>query len=174
MGDIPCPRQEDEVLICEEGQLPLRTASPSVYFLFCLRGRIGTFVCVTVSLLIVITVCALVWTGDIMGQTQTTPLSLMFSHFSNIRERAYNLNTDIRREKFQTYCMSEWPTFDVGWPREGTFHLQVKAVIFRNKPDSHPDQVPCILVWQDMIENPPPWLKPFLPPKAGPTKILVL
>ncbi|XP_077761073.1 uncharacterized protein LOC144318164 isoform X1 [Canis aureus] len=25
-----------------------------------------------------------------------------------------------------------------------------------------------------MIENPPPWLKPFLPPKAGPTKILAL
>ncbi|CAK7312387.1 hypothetical protein VULLAG_LOCUS16747 [Vulpes lagopus] len=25
-----------------------------------------------------------------------------------------------------------------------------------------------------MIENPPPWLKPFLPPKAGPTDILAL
>uniref|UniRef100_A0A8C0LZT6 Core shell protein Gag P30 domain-containing protein n=1 Tax=Canis lupus familiaris TaxID=9615 RepID=A0A8C0LZT6_CANLF len=25
-----------------------------------------------------------------------------------------------------------------------------------------------------MIENPPPWLKPFLPPKAGPTEILTL
>ena len=66
--------------------------------------------------------------------------------------------------------MSEWPTFDVGWPREGTFHLpiilQVKAVIFRDKPDGHPDQVPYILVWQDMIENSPPWLKPFLLPKA--------
>ena len=72
----------------------------------------------------------------------------------------------IRRGKFQTYCMSEWPTFSVGWPREGTFHLptilQVKAVIFRDKPDGHPDQVPYILVWQDMSENPPPWLKPFL------------
>ena len=57
-----------------------------------------------------------------------------------------------------------------GWPREGTFHLprilQVKAVIFRDKPDGHPDQVPYILVWQDMIENSPPWLKPFLLPKA--------
>ncbi|CAD7673699.1 unnamed protein product [Nyctereutes procyonoides] len=52
-------------------------------------------------------------------------------------------------------------------------HL-VKAVIFRDKPDGHPGQVPYILVWQDMIENPPPWLKPFLPPKAGPTKILAL
>ena len=39
-------------------------------------------------------------------------------------------------------------------------------MIFRDKPDGHPDQVPYILVWQDMIKNSPPWLKPFLPPKA--------
>ncbi|CAD7683223.1 unnamed protein product [Nyctereutes procyonoides] len=50
----------------------------------------------------------------------------------------------------------------------------VKAVIFRDKPDGHSDQVPYILIWQDMIENPPPWLIPFLPPKAGPTEILAL
>ena len=110
----------------------------------------------------------MVWTGDIMGQMQTIPLSLMLSHFSDVRERARILSIDIQRERFQIYCISEWPTFDVGWPREGTFHLpiilQVKAVIFRDKPDGHPDQVPYILVWQDMIENPPPWLKPFLPP----------
>ena len=47
-------------------------------------------------------------------------------------------------------------------------------MIFRDKPDGHSDQVPYILIWQDMIENPPPWLKPFLPPKAGPTEILAL
>ncbi|XP_077742089.1 uncharacterized protein LOC144306533 isoform X5 [Canis aureus] len=29
LGDVPCPCQKDEILICEEGQLPLRTASPS-------------------------------------------------------------------------------------------------------------------------------------------------
>ncbi|CAK7297947.1 Gag polyprotein [Vulpes lagopus] len=47
-------------------------------------------------------------------------------------------------------------------------------MVFRDKPDSHPDQVPYILIWQDMIKNPPAWLKPFLPPKAGPTEILAL
>nr|XP_055190552.1 uncharacterized protein LOC129515625 [Nyctereutes procyonoides] len=136
------------------------------------------FVCVVVSLLIAFTVCVLVWIGDIMGETETTPLYLMFSHFSDVRERARILSIDIRRERFQIYCISEWPTFDVGWPQEGTLHLpiilQVKAVIFRDKPDGHSDQVPYILIWQDMIENPPPWLKPFLPPKAGPTEILAL
>ena len=66
----------------------------------------------------------------------------------------------IRRGKFQIYCKSEWPTFGVGWPQKGTFHLpivlQVKAGIFRDKPVGHSDQVPYILIWQDMIENPPP------------------
>ena len=125
-------------------------------------------------LLIIFTVCVLVWIGDTMGETETTPLSLMLSHFSDVRERAHNLSTDIRRGKFQTYCMSEWPTFDEGWPQEGTFHLpiilQVKAVIFRDKPDGHSDQVPYILIWQDMTENPPPWLKPFYPPKQDPPR----
>ncbi|CAK7292931.1 Gag polyprotein [Vulpes lagopus] len=93
-----------------------------------------------------------------MGETETTPLSLMLSHFSDVRERARILNIDIRRERFQIYCISEWPTFGVGWPREGTFHLpiilQVKAVIFRDKLEGHSDQVPYILIWQDDRESP--------------------
>ncbi|CAD7682608.1 unnamed protein product [Nyctereutes procyonoides] len=136
------------------------------------------FVCVVGSLLIVFTVCVLVWIGDIMGETETTPLSLMLSHFSDVRKRARILSIDIQRKRFQIYCISEWPTFGVGWPQEGTFHLpiilQVKTVILRDKPDGHSDQVSYILAWQDMIENPPPRLKPFLPPKAGPTEILAL
>ena len=47
-------------------------------------------------------------------------------------------------------------------------------MIFRDKPDGHPDQVPYILAWKDMIKNPPPWLKPFLSLKAEPTKVLAL
>ena len=128
------------------------------------------FVCVVGPLLIVFTVCVLVWIEDIMGETETTPLSLMLSHFSDARERARILSIDIRRERFRIYCMSEWPTFDVGWPREGTFHLpiilQVKAVIFRDKPDGHSDQVPYILVWQDMIENPPSLAKTIFTPQS--------
>ncbi|XP_047558755.1 uncharacterized protein LOC125084874 [Lutra lutra] len=103
----------------------------------------------------------------------------MIDHFSDVRERTHNLSTDVRKGKFRTFCMSEWPAFNIGWPREGTFQLpiilQVKAVIFREKPHGHPGQIPYILVWQDMIENPPSWLKPFLLPKAEPTsEILAL
>ncbi|CAK7315349.1 Gag polyprotein [Vulpes lagopus] len=113
-----------------------------------------------------------------MGETEATPLSLMLSQFSGIRKRARILSIDIWRKRFQIYCISEWPTFDVGWPQEGTFHLpiilQVKTVILTDKLDGHSDQVPYILICQDMMENPPPWLKPFLPPKAGPTENLAL
>ena len=27
----------------------------------------------------------------------------------------------------------------------------------------HQDQTPYILVWQDLVENPPAWLRPFIP-----------
>ncbi|XP_077008679.1 indoleamine 2,3-dioxygenase 2 isoform X1 [Tamandua tetradactyla] len=54
------------------------------------------------------------------------------------------------------------------WPCEGAFHLPliqaVKSVIFRPDPYGHPDQQPYIMVWQDLCENPPPWIKPFLTP----------
>ena len=29
-------------------------------------------------------------------------------------------------------------------------------------PSGHPDQTPYILVWQDLVKNPPAWLKPFV------------
>lgn len=31
-------------------------------------------------------------------------------------------------------------------------------------PYGHPDQTPYILVWQDLVESPPAWLKPFTSP----------
>lgn len=56
--------------------------------------------------------------------------------------------------------------FQVDWPERGTFDLQtiyqVKNAVFR-KP-GHPDQVPDIVTWQNLVEDPPPWLKAFLPP----------
>ena len=29
-------------------------------------------------------------------------------------------------------------------------------------PWGHPGQVPYVMVWQDLVENPPKWLKPFV------------
>ncbi|XP_020935532.1 uncharacterized protein LOC102158723 [Sus scrofa] len=114
-----------------------------------------------------------------MGQTVTTPLSLTLDHWTEVRSRAHNLSVQVKKGPWQTFCASEWPTFDVGWPSEGTFNseiiLAVKAIIFQTGPGSHPDQEPYILTWQDLAEDPPPWVKPWLnkPRKPGP-RILAL
>ena len=100
-----------------------------------------------------------------MGNTQSTPLSLLTSNFKEVRARGHDLGIEIRKGKLITLCRSEWPAFDVGWPPEGTFRLavitRVKSKIFLPGRAGHLDQIPYILIWQDLVENPPPWLSPF-------------
>lgn len=86
---------EDKVFIYEESRLLVWLDSPLTSFQFCLHSHAGSFVFVSVFLLIVLSVFVLLWTEDVMGQTQTTPLSLMIDHFSDVRERAHNLSTDV-------------------------------------------------------------------------------
>ena len=49
---------------------------------------------------------------------------------------------------------------------------KVKSKIFLLGLEGHPDQIPYILVWQGLVENPPPWLAPFL--SSGMCKVLVM
>ncbi|MEJ1288683.1 hypothetical protein NN561_019717 [Cricetulus griseus] len=46
----------------------------------------------------------------------------------------------------------------------GTLNLSVisavKRIIFQ-ATGGHPDQVPYIIVWQALVQNPPPWMKPW-------------
>lgn len=120
--------------------------------------------------------CFALWTywTDVMGQTQTTPLSIMIDHFKDVRGRANNLSVEVRKSRLQFFCSSEWPTFNVGWPPEGTFDLptihRVRSIISQPKM-GHLDQLPYIITWQDLVEDPPSWLKPFLtllPPEPKP------
>lgn len=57
-------------------------------------------------------------------------------------------------------CSDEWPTFEVGWPAVDSFYAElikkVKDVIVQSGEPGHPDQQSYILVWSDLIENPPP------------------
>ena len=114
--------------------------------------------CVCVSAGTVSALCVLIWSpvffSVIMGQTTSTPLSLMTDHFSDFKSRAQNLSVLVKKNRLITFCSAEWPTFHVGWPSEGTFDLgtvhQVRDIIFRPRI-GHPDQAP------------PPWVKPFLP-----------
>ena len=102
-----------------------------------------------------------------MGQVTSSPLALTLSHWTEVRERAHNMSVSVKKGKWQTFCASEWPAFQVGWPSEGSFQsalLQaVRTMVFRPPPHGHPDQEPYILVWMDLSNNPPSWVKPFLP-----------
>ena len=42
-------------------------------------------------------------------------------------------------------------------------------------PWGHPGQVPYVMVWQDLVENLPKWLKPFVhkPPSSN-SQVLVM
>ena len=101
-----------------------------------------------------------------MGQGESTPLSLMIDHFSDVRARAYNLSLLVTKSKLITFCSAEWPTFQVGWPPEGTFQPSiiraVKEKVMAPDPWGHLSQVPYVMVWQDLIEDLPEWLKPFV------------
>ena len=115
-----------------------------------------------------------------MGQSYSTPLSVMTDHFSDFKSKAQNLSLLVKKSKLKTLCSSEWPTFQVGWPPEGTFGLPViqavKEKIMAPDPQGHPDQAPYILVWENLVEDPPVWLKPFIhnPLSASVPQVLVV
>ena len=115
-----------------------------------------------------------------MGQGESTPLSLTTDHFSDVRARAHNLSLIVKKSKLITFCSAAWPTFQVGWPPEGTFQPSiiqpVKGKIMAPDPWGHLDQVPYVMVWQDLVENPPKWLKPFIHklPSSSSSQVLVM
>ena len=85
----------------------------------------------------------------------------MTDHFSDVRVRTHNLSLLVKKSKSITFCSAEWPAFQVGWPPEGTFQPSiiqaVKEKIMAPDPWGHPEQVPCVMVWQDLVEDPPKW-----------------
>nr|XP_036880732.1 growth factor receptor-bound protein 2-like [Manis javanica] len=103
-----------------------------------------------------------------MGQGPSSPLSLMTDHFSDFRTEARSLSLEVRKSRLIALCSAEWPALGVGWPPEGSLALPaVRAVRDRVTdpgPGGHPDQAPYIRAWQHLVENPPRWLTPFLPP----------
>ncbi|XP_013360993.1 PREDICTED: uncharacterized protein LOC106146847, partial [Chinchilla lanigera] len=107
-----------------------------------------------------------------MGQGPSGPLDLTLACWPEVCERAHNLSLAVKKPKWIVFCRSEWPTFQVGRPPQGSFQLSliqaVKDVIFRTGPSGHPDQQAYILVWQDLCENLPPWVKSFLPQEPPP------
>ena len=124
--------------------------------------------------------CVLIVGVAIIGQSYSIPLSMMTDHFSDFKSKAQNLSVLVKKSKLRTLCSSEWPIFQVGWPPEGTFGLPVthavKKRIMAPDPWGHQDQAPYILVWENLVEDPPICLKPFIhnPPSASVPQALVL
>ena len=113
-----------------------------------------------------------------MEQTVSTPLSLTEDHWTDVRARGQNLSIVVKKKPWQSYCTLEWPTFRVGWPPGGTFHLPtiraVQAIVLQEGPESHPDPQPSITVWEVLVRFPPAWVRPFLPPLCPGTKVLMV
>ena len=115
-------------------------------------------VCLDV-LVSVVFVLFLVFLIFVMGKTVSTPLSLTEDHWMDVRARGQNLSVTVKKKLWQTFCTSEWPAFWVGWPPEGTFDLPtiraMRAIVFQEGPETHPDQQLYITVWEDLVRFPP-------------------
>jgi hypothetical protein len=89
---------------------------------------------------------------DAMGQAQTTPLTLFLDHFKDYKIMARSLGLVVK-DRLITFCMNEWPIFNVGWPLEGTWHM---LMIFRTKEIIFDDQVIYIIasrMWSRSHQN---------------------
>uniref|UniRef100_A0A673V210 CCHC-type domain-containing protein n=1 Tax=Suricata suricatta TaxID=37032 RepID=A0A673V210_SURSU len=102
-----------------------------------------------------------------MGKSASKPLDLVLLHFKEVRVRAHSLSPGVEMGKMTMFCTSKWPASESGWPPKGTFHLPIIEAIEERvyqRMGGHPGQIPYIVVWKDLVPNPPIWVKPFLPP----------
>ena len=115
-----------------------------------------------------------------MGQSYSTPLSVMTDHFSDFKSKAQNLSMLVKKSKLRTLCSSEWRYFRSAGRRRELSACRSSALLKKRimapDPRGHPDQAPYILVWENPVEGPPFWLKPFIhnPPSASVPQALVL
>ncbi|RWS26387.1 gag protein-like protein [Leptotrombidium deliense] len=98
------------------------------------------------------------------------PLSVSFVSGRNgpkpeVQKRASSYGTSVNGFDLRKFCEVDWPSFDVGWPPQGSLDLalaqSVRKIIF-GQP-GHPDQIAYIQIWIDFITDPPKWLKRCFP-----------
>ncbi|AGV92852.1 gag protein [Galidia ERV] len=100
-----------------------------------------------------------------MGQGSSkgplSPLECLIKNFSDFRNRAAGYGATVNAFDLRKFCELEWPTFGVGWPGVGTLDVgtasAVRAVCYSTP--GHPDQVPYIDIWIDIIWDRPGYLK---------------
>uniref|UniRef100_A0A4X2KQ68 CCHC-type domain-containing protein n=1 Tax=Vombatus ursinus TaxID=29139 RepID=A0A4X2KQ68_VOMUR len=96
--------------------------------------------------------------------TPGSPLFIVLRNFKQYRHIAEGYGFQVTKKKLALFCQQEWPTFEVGWPPEGTFDVSVAGGVRRivYGIPGHPDQVPYITAWID-----------FKPP-SGPLQVQAL
>lgn len=101
-----------------------------------------------------------------MGRTPSntcslTPLECFIKNFQDFKKRAGDYGAPVDAFRLRKFCELEWPTFSVGWPSTGTYDINlclwVRKVVY-GRP-GHPDQMPYIDVWIDILTDQPSWLK---------------
>lgn len=85
----------------------------------------------------------------IMGQMVTTPLSLSLDQRSDLKVYVNYLAQVVKKSKWQIFCSSEWLTFGVDSPRNGTSYPEiidkVKSLVFQPGEHGYPDQEAYIM-----------------------------
>jgi hypothetical protein len=167
----------DKELFLPEWEWTWNPTLSEVVFGWLYKSRQGQ-VCLDVLVSLVFVFVLSLFLVSVMGQTVSTPLSLTEDHWTDVRARGQNLSVIVKKKPWQSYCTSEWPTFGVGWPPEGTFYLPtiraVKAIVFQEGPGSPPDQQPYITVWEDLAQFLSAWVHPVLPTLRPGTKVLTI
>jgi hypothetical protein len=92
------------------------------------------------------------------GSSKPTVLECMLKHFKKGFAGDYGIKMSPGR--LHTLCESEWPTFGVNWPPEGTLDLPMVRAIYQiviGNP-GYPDQFPYIDSWLLVAQTMPSWI----------------
>lgn len=90
-----------------------RGLHPTDSFFLLWRSRGGKFFVILVSVILFVWFVYLTH-PLLLGQTVSTPLYLMLSHWTEVKSRGRDLSVEIKKGPWQTFCSSQWPTFNVG------------------------------------------------------------
>lgn len=87
----------------------------------------------------------------------------MLKNFKEFANRCDDYGYPTEDWVLRKFCESEWPTFGVDWPSEGMYDWGIAAavqdIVYGYGGPGHPDQIPYIQVWVDILDDNPDWLR---------------
>ena len=96
-----------------------------------------------------------------MGGSSSKPtvLNFLIKNFNKGFAGEYGVKMIPR--KVCNLCELDWPSFDVGWPPEGTLDLPTVQSVHQvvSGTPGHPDQFPYIGSWLLIAQTLPPWAR---------------